>query len=97
MIVAIGWTAQLTVLPSACSLHSAADTISITFVAVMEYLGGGEVKWFNSLQQPIQTVDQTRRIIRDVILGLEYCEYFNMFSNQFLTKDFSALPGHYPP
>jgi serine/threonine protein kinase len=42
----------------------------------MEYLGGGEVKWVNSYNQPIQTVDQTRRIIRDVLLGLEYRELF---------------------
>ena len=46
----------------------------------MEYLGGGEVKWVNMYHQPIQTVDQTRRIIRDVILGLEYCK--NVLSSQ---------------
>ncbi|KDQ52643.1 hypothetical protein JAAARDRAFT_138321 [Jaapia argillacea MUCL 33604] len=42
---------------------------------VMEYLGGGEVKWRNMDNEPILTVDQTRRIIRDVILGLEYLHY----------------------
>lgn len=38
----------------------------------MEYLGGGEVKWKNEQHQPILTVEQTRRIMRDAILGLEY-------------------------
>ena len=66
----------------------------------MEYLGGGEVKWVDSLHQPIQTVDQTWRIIQDVVLGLEYRKVFfyavldnNLFDNFFL----SALPGYYPP
>ncbi|KAF8072231.1 kinase-like domain-containing protein [Lyophyllum atratum] len=39
---------------------------------VMEYLAGGEVKWKNENDQPILSVEQTRRIIRDAALGLEY-------------------------
>ncbi|KAI0052316.1 kinase-like protein [Auriscalpium vulgare] len=39
---------------------------------VMEYLGGGEIKWRDSLNNPVLRVDQCRRICRDVILGLEY-------------------------
>ena len=42
---------------------------------VMEYLGGGEIKWRNEHNQPILQVDQCRRICRDVILGLEYCAW----------------------
>jgi SNF1-activating kinase 1 len=38
----------------------------------MEYLEGGEVKWRNSADEPVLTVKQTRRIIRDAVLGLEY-------------------------
>lgn len=38
----------------------------------MEYLGGGEVKWRNEHEEPILTLAQTRRIIRDAVLGLEY-------------------------
>lgn len=38
----------------------------------MEYLGGGEVKWRNDDNEPVLTVAQTRRIIRDAVLGLEY-------------------------
>lgn len=38
----------------------------------MEYLGGGELKWKNSRDEPVLTVDQSRRICRDVVLGLEY-------------------------
>ncbi|KAI0034763.1 kinase-like domain-containing protein, partial [Vararia minispora EC-137] len=39
---------------------------------IMEYLAGGEVKWRDENKNPILTVDQIRRICRDVILGLEY-------------------------
>lgn len=42
--------------------------------AVMEYMGGGEVKWRTNDEKPTLTVDQSRRIVRDVILGLEYRE-----------------------
>lgn len=38
----------------------------------MEYCGGGEIKWRTKGNEPILRVSQTRRIIRDVILGLEY-------------------------
>ena len=38
----------------------------------MEYLGGGEVKWRDDASNPVLTVGQTRRIIRDALLGLEY-------------------------
>jgi hypothetical protein len=46
----------------------------------MEFMGGGEVKWRQDagvvdnkqMYMPYLTVDQTRRIIRDVVLGLEY-------------------------
>ncbi|TFK73989.1 kinase-like protein [Pluteus cervinus] len=41
----------------------------------MEYLSGGPVQWTNKEQQPILTVFQTRRIIRDVISGLEYLHH----------------------
>ncbi|KAI9066214.1 kinase-like protein [Trametes sanguinea] len=42
---------------------------------VMEYLGGGEIKWRTKSDNPLLRVDQTRRICRDVILGLEYLHY----------------------
>jgi SNF1-activating kinase 1 len=41
----------------------------------MEYLGGGEIKWRTEQDDPILRVSQTRRICRDVILGLEYCKW----------------------
>lgn len=44
----------------------------LTFPTVMEYLGGGEIKWRTKSDNPLLRVDQTRRICRDVILGLEY-------------------------
>ncbi|ETW83435.1 hypothetical protein HETIRDRAFT_242280, partial [Heterobasidion irregulare TC 32-1] len=39
---------------------------------IMEYLGGGEIKWRDQDNNPILRVEQARRICRDVILGLEY-------------------------
>lgn len=47
------------------------------FMVVMEYLGGGELKWKtrDKKPKPILHVDQIRRICRDVILGLEYREF----------------------
>uniref|UniRef100_A0A0W0EUM7 Putative other/CAMKK/ELM protein kinase n=1 Tax=Moniliophthora roreri TaxID=221103 RepID=A0A0W0EUM7_MONRR len=42
---------------------------------VMEHLGGGEIKYTNGENQPILTVDQSRRIMRDAILGLEYLHH----------------------
>lgn len=42
----------------------------------MEYLAGGPVEWSNSDHKPLLMVQQTRRIMRDIILGLEYCSWF---------------------
>ncbi|KAI9442050.1 kinase-like domain-containing protein [Lactarius psammicola] len=42
---------------------------------VMEFLGGGEIKWRDSDNNPVLRVDQSRRICRDVILGLEYLHF----------------------
>ncbi|KAG6848787.1 hypothetical protein H0H93_014004 [Arthromyces matolae] len=42
---------------------------------VMEYLEGGEVKWHDEHHEPILTYDQTRRIVRDAVLGLEYLHH----------------------
>ncbi|KAG6840391.1 hypothetical protein C0991_007021 [Blastosporella zonata] len=42
---------------------------------VMEFLAGGEVKWTNENQEPILSSHQTRRIIRDAVLGLEYLHH----------------------
>ncbi|KAF8236473.1 kinase-like protein [Tricholoma matsutake] len=41
----------------------------------MEYLSGGQVQWTNGQHQPILSTRQTRRILRDVILGLEYLHH----------------------
>ena len=49
------------------SLCQVADSIT-----VMEFLGGGEIKRRDSKSNPVLRVDQSRRICRDVILGLEY-------------------------
>ncbi|KZT23120.1 kinase-like protein [Neolentinus lepideus HHB14362 ss-1] len=51
------------------------DKLYSRIFMVMEFLGGGEVKWRNRNGRPVLRVDQSRRIIRDVILGLEYLHY----------------------
>ncbi|KAF9260111.1 kinase-like protein [Marasmius fiardii PR-910] len=42
---------------------------------VIEYLGGGEINYTNGNHEPILTVEQTRRIMRDALLGLEYLHH----------------------
>lgn len=43
---------------------------------VMEYLGGGEIKWHDGNYRPVLTLVQSRRILRDTVLGLEYRESY---------------------
>ncbi|KDR75973.1 hypothetical protein GALMADRAFT_68116 [Galerina marginata CBS 339.88] len=51
------------------------DRISEKIYMVMEYLGGGEVKWRDDHYRPVLAVSQTRRILRDAVLGLEYLHH----------------------
>jgi len=63
----------------------------------MEYLGGGEIKWRTDHDEPTLTLAQTRRIMRDAILGLEYCESF--LTHQVCMSDAgpSALSRYHSP
>lgn len=47
-------------------------------LAVMEYLGGGEIKWHDEFHRPVLTVAQSRRILRDALLGLEYRSFLSL-------------------
>lgn len=40
----------------------------------MEYIAGGTVEWADADHLPLLTLSQTRRVVRDVILGLEFRE-----------------------
>ncbi|KAF9037714.1 kinase-like protein, partial [Panaeolus papilionaceus] len=51
------------------------DRMKEKIYMVMEYLGGGEVKWRDGHNRPVLTVAQTRRIMRDAVLGLEYLHH----------------------
>ncbi|KAF8161179.1 other/CAMKK/ELM protein kinase [Crassisporium funariophilum] len=42
---------------------------------IMEYLAGGPVEWCNADHRPILKLQQTRRILRDTILGMEYLHH----------------------
>lgn len=66
------------------------------FIIVMEYQAGGEVKWQNPNHTPCLTVVQTRRILRDVILGVEYRQCFSLRATT-ANIHISTLPGHHPP
>ncbi|KAF8150112.1 kinase-like domain-containing protein [Crassisporium funariophilum] len=48
------------------------DRMEKKIYMIMEYMGGGEVKWRDDNNQPVLTISQTRRILRDAVLGLEY-------------------------
>ena len=39
---------------------------------VMEYLAGGSIQWQSEWKEPLLSLPQTRRIMKDAILGLEY-------------------------
>ncbi|PWN22378.1 kinase-like protein [Microstroma glucosiphilum] len=51
------------------------DPQSKKIFMVLEYMAGGEVKWVDDRGFPTLTVSETRSIIRDVVLGLEYLHY----------------------
>ncbi|KAK9727625.1 hypothetical protein K7432_001709 [Basidiobolus ranarum] len=42
---------------------------------VLEYVDGGEMKWRDEYDQPILSLDSSRQIFRDVVLGLEYLHH----------------------
>ncbi|KAJ6544958.1 kinase-like domain-containing protein [Mycena vulgaris] len=47
------------------------DKTSANICLIMEYMAGGELQW-SSDSEPYLTMDQTRRCMRDVVLGLQY-------------------------
>ena len=57
----------------------------------MEYCAGGEIKWRTSNNEPTLRVNQTRRIIRDVINGLQY----RMFTTWLAGSVNSSFAVHY--
>ncbi|WFC99748.1 non-specific serine/threonine protein kinase [Malassezia yamatoensis] len=51
------------------------DPQSRKIFMVLEYMDHGEIYWHDSENRPMLTVEQTREIIRDVVLGLEYLHH----------------------
>ncbi|KAJ7759377.1 kinase-like protein, partial [Mycena maculata] len=47
------------------------DQMSASICLIMEYMEGGELQWQTD-GEPYLTMDQTRRCMRDVVLGLQY-------------------------
>ena len=50
------------------------DPDSSKLFMIMEYCEGGEVRWRTGEGRPALTLEKTRSIFRDTLLGLEYCE-----------------------
>ncbi|KAI9017239.1 kinase-like domain-containing protein, partial [Gaertneriomyces semiglobifer] len=44
---------------------------------VLEYLAGGDIRWHDQSDppEPVLTIDEARRIFRDVVCGVEYLHY----------------------
>ncbi|WFD33415.1 non-specific serine/threonine protein kinase [Malassezia cuniculi] len=51
------------------------DPHSRKIFMVLEYMEGGEIIWRDEDANPVLTVDEARKTIRDVVLGLEYLHY----------------------
>ncbi|PWN37642.1 kinase-like protein, partial [Meira miltonrushii] len=51
------------------------DPASKKVFMVLEYMEGGEVQWKDERGFPTLTVDEARRTLRDIVLGLEYLHY----------------------
>ncbi len=59
---------------SECYLHRTGTAPAEANFPVLEYCEGGEVKWKSAEGRPDLTIGETRRIFRDVVCGLQYCE-----------------------
>jgi serine/threonine protein kinase len=44
-------------------------------MVVLEYMGGGQLKWRDADNNPVLNIEQIRSIIRDTVLGLEYLHF----------------------
>ena len=51
------------------------DPSSKKIFMILEFMEGGEVQWKDGRGFPTLTVDEARRTLRDVVLGLEYLHY----------------------
>lgn len=50
------------------------DPESSKLFMILEYCENGEIKWKEEDGSPALTISEIRRIFRDTLLGLEYCE-----------------------
>ncbi|CAK5269605.1 unnamed protein product [Mycena citricolor] len=48
------------------------DKMSANICLIMEFMEGGELQWKHGESEPYLTMEQARRVTRDVVLGLEY-------------------------
>lgn len=51
------------------------DPESSKIYMILEWCQNGEIKWKDGEGLPALTVGETRKIFRDTLLGLEYCEW----------------------
>lgn len=45
---------------------------------VLEYTEKGEIEWRDDLDQPVLSIEQSRKIFRDIVNGLDYCKVFSI-------------------
>jgi len=51
------------------------DPDSSKLFMILEYCDGGELRWKDQLGQPYLSLDETRQIFRDTLLGLAYRKF----------------------
>lgn len=63
----------------------------------LEYNEYGEIEWRDENDRPILTIDEARKIFRDIVNGLDYCMCFNLATifATLLTIYHSTLPRYH--
>lgn len=52
------------------------DATSRKIYMALEYTESGEIEWRDELDRPVMTIDEARRIFRDIVNGLDYRKYY---------------------
>jgi serine/threonine protein kinase len=61
--------------PDSKKIYLGMALLGIRLTVVLEYMGGGQLQWRDSDDNPVLNIEQIRSIIRDTVLGLEYLHF----------------------